>query len=176
MNPLGPFNGKNFATSCSPWIITLDALKPFETPAPPHDEPVEPYLDDANSTNYAISLKTEIVVNGKATTTCQTGFESMYWTFRQMLAHHTVGGCDMRSGDVFASGTVSGMGDEEHGCLLESTMGGKKAVRLEGGGERTYLLDGDIVKLSGVARKEGVMSVGFGECVGEIKAARPLDG
>lgn len=171
MNPLGPLNSKNFGTSISAWVITLDALEPFKTPAPPRDQPVASYLDDPASTNYAIDLEVQIICNGSSTVTCQTQFQTMYWTFRQMLAHHTIGGCNLKTGDLLASGTVSGVGDMEHGCLLEATMGGTKEFRLEDGSSRVYLHDGDVVRFTGIARKDG-SSIGFGDCAGQLKPVR----
>lgn len=171
MNPLGPFNGKNFRTSITPWIVTLEALKPFEVPAPQRMEEVAKFMDDPSAPNYRIELEGQIIRNGTQTTTCKVGFETMYWTFRHMLAHHTVGGCGLGTGDLVASGTVSGEADSEHGCLLELTMNGKKPSKLSDGSELKYLLDGDEVRYSGVVGAES-KGVGFGECVGYIKPAR----
>ena len=171
MNPLGPFNGKNFATSISPWVITLDALQPYTTPAPPRMSPVAEFLHDPKSINYKINLEVELVRAGRSSTTCKVGFETMYWTFRHMLAHHTVGGCGLRTGDLVASGTVSGEKDEEHGCLLELTMNGKKVWKLDDGKELRFLNDGDLVRCTGVLGNAND-GVGFGECVGEILPAR----
>jgi fumarylacetoacetase len=171
MNPLGPFNGKNFATLISPWIITLEALKPYKTPAPPRMSPVASFLDDPKSANYRIDLEVELVRNGKSSKTCKVGFETMYWTFRHMLAHHTIGGCGLRTGDLVASGTVSGEKDEEHGCLMELTMNGKKPWKLDDGSELKYLEDGDEVRLTGVVG-DGSGGVGFGECVGKVIPTR----
>ncbi|KAF2465237.1 fumarylacetoacetate hydrolase FahA [Lindgomyces ingoldianus] len=173
MRPLGPFNSKNFATSISPWIITLEALEKYKVPAPPRMEPVAEFMDDKNSSNYAINLEVEIVRDKARTTTCKVGFDTMYWTFRHMLAHHTVGGCELRTGDLVASGTVSGQGEDEHGCLLEQTKNGKKPKTLSNGGELRYLQDGDKVRFTGVvgAPSDGI---GFGECVGIVQPAREL--
>lgn len=171
MNPLGPFNGKNFRTTITPWIVTLEALKPFEVPAPERMEEVASFMDDKSAPNYKIALEGQIIRNGATTTTCKVGFETMYWTFRHMLAHHTVGGCGLETGDLVASGTVSGEADEEHGCLLELTMNGKKPSKLSDGSELKYLLDADEVRYSGVVG-DASKGVGFGECVGYIKPAR----
>jgi fumarylacetoacetase len=171
MNPLGPFNGKNFATTISPWVITMEALQPFRTPAPPRTGPVADFLDDKESVNYKIGLEVELIRNGKSSTTCKVGFETMYWTFRHMLAHHVVGGCGLRTGDLVASGTVSGEKETEHGCLLELTLNGKKGWEMSDGAELRYLEDGDVVKFTGVvgSSEDGV---GFGECIGEVVSAR----
>ncbi|CAO2657360.1 Nn.00g034860.m01.CDS01 [Neocucurbitaria sp. VM-36] len=170
MNPLGPFNGKNFMTSISPWVITLDALKPYEVSAPPRMQPVAEFMDDQNSINYNIQLKGEVLRNGARSTTCTVSFETMYWTFRHMIAHHTIGGCSLRTGDLVASGTVSGELKHEHGCLLELTKNGKEPTILSDGSELFYLEDGDEVRYTGVVG-EGSAGVGFGECVGVVKSA-----
>lgn len=171
MNPLGPFNGKNFITSISPWIITLEALKPYEVEAPPRMQPVAEFMDDPRSINYNIQLEGGISRNGAQTTTCKVGFETMYWTFRHMIAHHTIGGCGLRTGDLIASGTVSGEQNHEHGCLLELTKNGKVPSTLIDGSELRYLQDGDEVQYTGVVG-DGSFGVGFGECIGVVKPSR----
>ncbi|CAG5179374.1 uncharacterized protein ALTATR162_LOCUS9199 [Alternaria atra] len=173
MNPLGPFNGKNFMTSITPWVVTLEALKPHEISAPPRMEPVASFMDDSKSINYNIQLEGQIIRNGKQTTTCKVGFETMYWTFRHMLAHHTIGGCGLRTGDLIASGTVSGEQEHEHGCLLELTKNGKAPSTLSDGSELRYLNDGDEVRYIGVVG-DGSDGVGFGACVGTVKSARKV--
>ncbi|KAK4957766.1 hypothetical protein LTR66_000852 [Elasticomyces elasticus] len=173
MQPLGPLNSKNFGTSMSPWVITLDALAPFKTPPPPRDQPVASYLNDPTSSNYSIDLVAEILSGSTSTVTCRTQLQPMYWTFGHMLAHHTLGGCNLKTGDLIASGTVSGLAETEHGCLLELTRGGTESFRLEDGSSRTYLHDGDVVRFTGFATREG-SSVGFGDCVGQVRPARPL--
>jgi fumarylacetoacetase len=173
MNPLGPFNGKNFGTSMSPWIVTLEALKPHVVRAPERLEPIALFMDDPQSVNYAINLEGVIRRNGASTKTCTVGFETMYWTFRHMLAHHTIGGCGLRTGDLIASGTVSGEKEHEHGCLLELTKNGKKPSRLIDGSELRYLEDGDEVVYTAVVG-DGSAGVGFGECVGVVRAAHKL--
>ncbi|KAF2132061.1 hypothetical protein P153DRAFT_421105 [Dothidotthia symphoricarpi CBS 119687] len=170
MNPLGPFNGKNFGTSMSAWVVPLEALAPYEVPAPERMNPEAEFLADPRPVNYAIRLSGTVVRNGARTTTCEVGFDTMYWTFRHMLAHHTVGGCGLRTGDLVASGTVSGDGDHEHGCLLELTMGGKKTSKLSDGGELRFLEDGDEFVFTGVVGE----GVGFGECVGVVQPARKI--
>jgi fumarylacetoacetase len=173
MNPLGPFNGKNFRTSISPWVITLEALKAYEVPAPERMGPVAPFMDDAGAVNYDIQLTGSITRGGKKTETCKVGFDTMYWTFRHMLAHHTIGGCGLRTGDLVASGTVSGEKEHEHGCLLELTRNGKKASKLDDGSELRYLADGDEVTYEAVIGN-GSTNVGFGSCIGVVKPAREV--
>jgi len=172
-DPLGPMNGKNFGTSISPWVITLDALKPFETPAVSHEQPVAGYLDDPNSVTYNLAIEAEIVRNGTTTSICKVGFSHMYWTFRQMLAHNAIGGCPLNTGDLLASGTVSGVTKQELACLMELTMNAKEPVTLDDGSELRYLEDDDIVRFTAIAGHSGA-GVGFGECVGQIKPARAL--
>jgi fumarylacetoacetase len=170
MNPLGPFNGKNFRTSITPWIVTLEALQPFAVPAPERMAPVADFMNDPQSTNYRIELESEITRNGGKTTTCKVGFETMYWTFRHMLAHHTVGGCGLRTGDLVASGTVSGEAKTEHGCLMELTFNGKRPSKLSDGSDLRYLEDGDEVRYTGIVG-DASAGVGFGDCGGVIAPA-----
>lgn len=173
MNPLGPFNGKNFGTSISPWVVTLAALEAHQVPAPERMGPVAPFMDDAGAVNYDIQLTGSITRSGTRTETCKVGFETMYWTFRHMLAHHAIGGCSLRTGDLIASGTVSGEGEHEHGCLLELTKNGKQASQLDDGSELRYLADGDEVTYEAVVGN-GSAGVGFGACVGIVKSARQV--
>lgn len=170
-DPLGPFAGKNFSTSISPWIITLEALKAFEVPAAPHTEPVADFLHDPNGISYDLAIEGTITRNGKTSTVCKVGFSHMYWTFRHMLAHNSIGGCPLNTGDLLASGTVSGTAKSELACLMELTMNGKKPFTLEDGSELRYLKDGDVVRFTARAGKENE-GVGFGECSGEVKSAR----
>lgn len=156
----------------SPWIVTLDALEPFATSPPQREfDRVAPYLSDPHRRNYEIDLQAEIIANGKNTVICRSNYKTMWWTFREMLAHQTVGGCPLRAGDIIACGTCSGPGDDEHACLTEMTFGGTKEFGLSDGSKRKYLLDNDVVRLTAVARKDGVPSVGFGECTGEVLPA-----
>lgn len=171
MNPLGPFNGKNFGTTISPWIITMEALKPHSVIAPPRMAPVAKFLDDPDAVNYNIGLTVDIVRNNQASRSCEVAFHTMYWTFRHMLAHHAIGGCGLRTGDLIASGTVSGEGAGEHGCLLELTKNGKQPWPMKDGSDLVYLHDGDEVLFTGaVGNPED--GIGFGECNGIIKSAR----
>ena len=177
--PLGPFNAKNFGTSISPWVVTLDALKPFMVPGPPRksDDPVNlPYLtsdqDVAIDLELEVSIQSEVMrTRGMAPHRISIGnYRDMYWTIAQMVAHHTSTGCDLRSGDMMASGTVSGPDEENRGCLLERTWRGENPISLPDGTERRFLMDGDEVIIRGWCRK-GDLRIGFGECRGIITPA-----
>lgn len=169
MMPLGPLSGKSFGTSISPWVITLDALTAFAQPSPELEKPVAIHLQDPQSNTYDVTFSVSI----NSTKVCTTHLNTLYWTFRQMLAHMCVGGCSLRTGDLLASGTLSGKGDAEHGCLLETTWGGAKPLKLSDGSERVFLQDGDVVSMTGLAGGES-SGVGFGDCTGVVKPARPL--
>ncbi|PVI04307.1 hypothetical protein DM02DRAFT_640016 [Periconia macrospinosa] len=170
-DPLGPFAGKNFGTSMSPWVITLEALDAFKVPAAKHTQPVADFLHDPNSISYDLTIEGTITRNGTMSRVCKVGFAHMYWTFRHMLAHNSFGGCPLNTGDLLASGTVSGTPISELACLMELTMNGKRPFSLEDGSELKYLEDGDVVSFNARAGGESA-GVGFGECVGEIKPAR----
>ncbi|KAL5335210.1 hypothetical protein BJX70DRAFT_410682 [Aspergillus crustosus] len=189
MIPLGPLNGKSFGTTLSPWIITTEALSPYRVPSPEPRVQLAPHLQEGGNGNYDIRLVVEILHHPSNTTTttdkstiqkeesgkiasaiATTPSSSLFWTHRQMLAHATSNGADLRTGDLLATGTVSGSEPGQYGCLLESTKGGKEKVGLADGGERVYLLDGDEVRISAVLG-DGGEGVGFGECIGEIRAA-----
>lgn len=171
MQPLGPINSKSFGTSISPWVVTLEALEPFSTAPPPKQLPVATYLQDPKpKPSYDITLSASVLTGSSVTQVCTAKLGWMYWTFRDLVAQQTVNGCSINSGDVLATGTVSGVGDDEHGCLVEMTRGGEVEWELVGGEKRRYLEDGDGVRLSAYAGDgEGV---GFGECVGFICPAR----
>lgn len=170
MDPLGPFNGKSFGTTVSPWVVTLDALEPFEVPGVTREIPNCSYLDDKKEKNsYALNLDVTLISAGTATTLCKSKLEWLYWTFRDMVAHQTINGCSIRPGDMLATGTVSGSTEGSHGCLLESTRGGKQSVQLVGGGSRTFLENQDVVRMTGWAGEVGSPScVGFGDCWGTL--------
>ncbi|KAI1284482.1 fumarylacetoacetase [Xylaria sp. FL0933] len=171
MMPLGPMNSKSFGTSISPWVVTLEALSQFEAQPPHRDVPVTAYLqDDKERPNYNITLEASIESKGTTTKICTANISWMYWTFRDLVAQQTVNGCNVNTGDVLATGTVSGKGDDEHGCLLEMTRGGKVEFTLSDGQKRTYLQDGDTLRMTGYAGP----GVGFGDCTGLILPARPL--
>jgi fumarylacetoacetase len=179
--PLGPFLAKNFATSISPWVVTTDALEPFLVPGPPRvegDPSPLPYLVDPAGRNIDLTL--EVLVASAAmrekgmapTRVSLGGFRDMFWTPAQMLAHHASGGCNMRTGDLLASGTVSGPTKESRGCLLERTWRGTEPITLGDGTERKFLQDGDEVILRGWCAKPGFPRIGLGECRGIVRPAR----
>ncbi|MDR5853761.1 fumarylacetoacetase [Caballeronia sp. LZ062] len=167
--PLGPFNAKTFATTISPWIVTLDALEPFRTAAPAQEPQPLAYLRHAGDHAFDIELSVDLRPEGAAaaTTISRTNFKLMYWSMAQQLAHHTVSGCNTRVGDLMGSGTISGPTPDSCGSLLEATRNGQRPLRLEGGGERAFLHDGDEITLHGWCQGDGYR-VGFGECVGTI--------
>jgi fumarylacetoacetase len=168
--PLGPFLGKSFATSVSPWITPLDALAAARIPAPPRDVAVLPYLDDVDQP-WALDLAVEVWLNGQLIS--RPPFASMYWTGAQMLAHLTVNGASLRPGDLFASGTISGPAPDERGSLLELSWGGAEPLTLDDGAIRTFLQDGDEVVLRATAPGPGGTRIGLGEVRGQITPAHP---
>lgn len=167
--PLGPFLGKSFATSISPWVVPLDALDHAWVPAPPQDPPVLDYLRDAP--RRGLDLRLRIDWNG--TTVSRPPFASMYWTPPQQLAHLTVNGARLRAGDLFASGTVSGPARDQTGSFLELTWGGREPVTLADGSTRTFLADGDTVTISATAPGPDGTTVALGEVTGTVLPARP---
>src|SRR5262249_31546353 len=141
--PLGPFLAKNFATSISPWVVTMEALAPFRVPAPPQDPEPLPYLRGARQT-YDIQLEAVLTpADGEPMRICASNFRHLYWTLEQQLTHHASNGCNVRPGDLLASGTISGPEPEARGCLLERTWGGKEPLQLPSGAARSSLADGD---------------------------------
>jgi fumarylacetoacetase len=182
--PLGPFLAKSFATTVSPWIVTLDALAPFRAAAferPPGDPSPLPHLrDDADALHGGVDVRLEAALSSRRmrdegrppVTLCRSNLRFLYWTFAQMVAHHASNGCNLRPGDLVASGTVSGPEAEARGCLLEMTRGGKEPVSLPTGESRRFLEDGDEVALSGRCERPGFASIGFGECRGMIVSKR----
>jgi fumarylacetoacetase len=171
--PLGPFNAKTFATTISPWIVTLDALEPFRV-AQPVQEP-QPLAYLRHDGEHAFDIHLEVTLRPReakqASTIARTNFRHMYWTMAQQLAHHTVSGCNTRVGDLMGSGTISGPTDDSYGSLLELTWNGKKPLELNEGGTRTFIEDGDELTLAGWCQGDGYR-VGFGACAGEILPAR----
>ncbi len=167
--PLGPNLGKSFATTISPWVVTLDALRPFLVEPPPQDPPVDPYLRAARP--WGLDLSLEVWLNG--TRVCRTGFADMYWTFAQQLAHMTVNGASARMGDLIGSGTVSGPNEGERGSLIEMTWRGRDPLALADGSSRTFLEDGDTVTLRGWAGGDGRPRIGFGDATGTIQPPYP---
>jgi fumarylacetoacetase len=173
--PLGPFLAKNFATTISPWIVTMEALAPFRRPfARAAGDPAPlPYLDGAhNRAQGAIDIELEALLQTRAmrdaglapARLCVTNATHAYWTLAQLVAHHTVGGCDLQPGDLLGTGTLSGPAPDQAGALIELTQGGRQPIALPGGEQRVYLEDGDTVILRGWSQAPGAARVGFGEC------------
>ncbi|KAL2860753.1 fumarylacetoacetate hydrolase family protein [Aspergillus lucknowensis] len=179
MIPLGPLNGKAFGSTISPWIVTIDALSPFKAPGPEPRVTLPDHLQEERDFNYDINMSVELLHPSNetkkdeihASTIATSLAKDLFWSHRQMAAHLASSGCDLRTGDLLGTGTVSGPVDGSFGCLLESTKGGKETVKLVDGSERVYLRDGDVVRMSAVVGAEG-SGVGFGECVGEVLPAR----
>ncbi|XP_059663321.1 fumarylacetoacetase [Cornus florida] len=169
--PLGPFLGKSFGTTISPWIVTLDALEPFACDAPKQSPYPLPYLAEKISKNFDISLEVLIKPAGQkhSSIVTRSNFNHLYWTLTQQLAHHTINGCNLRPGDLLATGTISGPDPESYGCLLELTWNGQKPLSL-GGTDRHFLEDGDEVTFTGCCKGNGY-NVGFGTCSGKILPA-----
>ena len=167
--PLGPFLGKNFATTISPWIVTLEALEPFKVENPTQEPTPLPYLQTSNIGSYDIQLTVDIqtVSMEKSQTICRSNFKTMYWTMQQQLAHHTVNGCNVRVGDLCGSGTISGKTPDSYGSMLELAWKGTKPILLNDGSQRSFLQDGDTITLNGYAEKNGIR-VGFGTVNGKI--------
>lgn len=166
--PLGPFLGKNFGSSVSPWIVPLEALKPFRVKGPKQNPAPLEYLQTRGAQNYDIELEVSIrPENGPESVICRSNFKYLYWSMAQQLAHHTVNGCNMQVGDLLASGTISGPDAGSYGSLLELSWAGQKPLTLADGSTRTFLLDGDTLAIRGWATKDG-MRVGFGEVNGQI--------
>ncbi len=170
--PLGPFNAKNFATSISPWIVPWEALQPFRTPGPEQDPRPLPYLRGERSTSVDIALEVALTTEQQSDphVICRSNFKHLYWTMHQQLAHHTVTGCNVRPGDLLASGTISGPDRGSYGSLLELTWRGTEPLELPSGEERRFLQDGDAVIMSGHCQGDGYR-VGFGEVRGAVLPA-----
>jgi fumarylacetoacetase len=165
--PLGPFLGKSFATSVSPWIVPLDAFDTARVSPPPRDPALLPYLDDTSTEPWGLDIELQVALN--RTVVSRPPFASMYWTASQMLAHLTVNGATVRPGDLFASGTVSGPDDGTQGSLIELTAGGDRPLPLDDGSERTFLRDGDEVRISARVPATGDRpEIGLGEVTGQI--------
>jgi len=161
--PLGPFLGKNFASSLSPWIVTLEALQPFHVAGPKQEPEVLPYLQYQGNRN--IDIKLEVIIQpegGAENIVSESNFKYMYWNMAQQLAHHTVNGCNVKVGDLLASGTISGKDQKSYGSMLEISQAGKHSLTLKDGSERKFIKDHDTVIMRGYAEKDG-MRVGFGE-------------
>lgn len=166
--PLGPFLAKNFASTVSPWIVTLEALEPFRTSGPVQEKEVLEYLRSEGPHTFDIAIKAVLTTSeGIDTEISNTNYKYLYWNACQQLAHHTVNGCNINIGDVMASGTISGQDQASFGSLLELSWKGTRPIRLNDGTERTFLEDGDSVTLSARAVK-GDIVVGFGQAEGRI--------
>ncbi len=181
--PLGPFLSKNFASTISPWIVTLEALAPYRVPftRPQGDPQPLPYLDsEANRAGGSLDIQLQVGLltdkmraAGQADAQiCRTSYRHAYWTVAQMVTHHTINGCNLQPGDMFGSGTLSGPTLDQAGALIELTQGGKNPIALPGGESRTFLEDGDAVVLRGWCEKDGAARIGFGECWGTVLPAR----
>jgi fumarylacetoacetase len=172
--PLGPFSSKNFATTISPWVVTLDALTPFRCAGPKQDPEPLPYLRDEGKGTYDIRLEVRLRTREMAApaTICRSNFRHLYWSVAQQLAHHTITGCNVRPGDLMASGTISGPDEGSRGSMLELAWRGTTPVQLPGGASRSFLEDGDTVEIAGWCEGIGYR-IGFGECSGTVLPAFP---
>lgn len=169
--PLGPFLAKNFASTVSPWIVLLDALEPYRVQGPTQVPEVLPYLSVEGEKNYDIDLEVVLITQSKEEKIlCKSNFKYMYWNMCQQLAHHTVNGCNVRVGDLYASGTISGPDASSFGSMLEITWKGSRPIQLNDGTERKFIQDGDTVVLRGRAGRNG-LNIGFGEASGKVLPA-----
>ncbi|GAB5553565.1 MAG: fumarylacetoacetase [Saprospiraceae bacterium] len=170
--PLGPFLGKNFASSLSPWIVTMEALTDFRVAGPLQEPAVLSYLEYEGEQNYDIQLEVAIQPQGIAEqVVCRTNFRYMYWNMVQQLAHHTVNGCNVRIGDLMASGTISGTDPGSFGSMLELSWGGKRSIAMSDGSERRFIEDYDTVIMRGFTEKNG-RRVGFGSVEAQVLPAK----
>ncbi|UPT68845.1 MAG: fumarylacetoacetase [Sphingobacteriales bacterium JAD_PAG50586_3] len=170
--PLGPFLAKNFGSSISPWVVTLEALEPFRTKGAEQDPKVLPYLEYQGEKNIDINLEVLLTPpSAEESTISRSNYKYMYWTMEQQLAHHTVNGCNVRVGDMMASGTISGPEETSFGSMLELSWGGKNTLHLNGGVERKFIEDNDTVTMRAYSEKNGIR-VGFGEVVTTILPAK----
>jgi fumarylacetoacetase len=169
--PLGPFLGKNFGSTMSPWIVTMDALEPFRVLGPQQPTHVLPYLVSEGPKHFDVVLEVCLKTNqGASCVLSRSNYKYLYWNVSQQLAHHTVNGCNIEVGDVYASGTISGPSPGSYGSLLELTWNGARAMRIAEGVERIFIEDGDTVVIHGYAEHQGVR-IGFGACEGTILPA-----
>lgn len=172
--PLGPFNAKTFATSISPWVVTMEALEPFRVPGPKQEPEPLAYLRQNGDHSFDIQLAVELQTaeNHQPTTICNTNYRAMYWSMAQQLAHHTISGCNLRVGDLMASGTISGTQPDSFGSLLELSWNGQRPVTLsDGQTKRSFLEDGDVVTLRGACVGEHYRC-GFGTVSGRVLPAQ----
>ncbi|WP_298486924.1 fumarylacetoacetase [uncultured Maribacter sp.] len=170
--PLGPFLAKNFASSISPWVVTMEALEYFRVEGPEQDVPVLPYLEFEGARNYDIKL--EVALQPKAeeeTIISKSNFKYMYWNMAQQLAHHTMNGCNLNVGDMMGSGTISGKSPDSYGSMLELSWAGEKPIKLKGGDIRTFINDNDTVIMRGYCIKDN-KRIGFGEVSTKLLPAK----
>ena len=170
--PLGPFLAKNFCTSISPWVVTLEALEPFRKPLPRQDPEPLPYLRAKNDFTFDIQLEAQLQTSSMKTphVITRTNFQNLYWSIAQQLAHHTVNGCNLEPGDLLASGTISGSTEGSRGCMLELTWRGANPLKLPNGETRKWLEDGDTLTITGWCQGEGYR-IGFGDVSGRVLSA-----
>ena len=170
--PLGPFLGKNFCSSISPWVVTLEALEPFRTVSPKQEPEVLDYLKFEGDKNFDINLEVYLQPeNGEENLICQSNYKYMYWNMTQQLAHHTINGCNVEVGDLYASGTISGSEPNSFGSMLELTWRGQNPLKLSDGTERKFIEDHDTIIMRGFSEKKGIR-VGFGEVRGKVLPAK----
>ena len=172
--PLGPFLAKNFASTISPWIVTMDALKPFRTKGPEQNPEPLPYLKQKGE--KAVDIHLEVAIkpeNADETIVSRSNFKYMYWSMAQQLAHHTINGCRVNSGDMMGSGTISGPTEDSFGSMLELTWGGQKPLPMNDGSERKFIQDNDTVIMRGYCQNDTVR-IGFGECESKLLPAIEL--
>ncbi|CDW55343.1 Fumarylacetoacetase [Trichuris trichiura] len=171
-SPLGPFLGKSFATTISPWVVTMDALKPFRAENFDQSKSLLSYLRCEGPNSFDINLEVTIKPDSsdEAHTICRSNFRYLYWSMNQQLAHHTINGCNVKPGDLIASGTVSGPNEDSLGCMLELSWRGTKSIRLGNGVSRKFLEDGDEINLKGWCKNSN-LRIGFGNCAGKLLAA-----
>ncbi|MDN5481751.1 MAG: fumarylacetoacetase, partial [Chryseobacterium sp.] len=165
--PLGPFLGKNFGSSISPWVVTMEALEPFRTASPKQEPAVLDYLQFEGDKNYDINLEVYLQPeNGEENLISESNYKFMYWNMTQQLAHHTINGCNVEVGDLYASGTISGSDPKSFGSMLELTWRGQNPLQLKDGKERKFIEDNDTVTMKAWSEKDGIR-VGFGEVSGK---------
>ncbi|CAK1553857.1 unnamed protein product [Leptosia nina] len=174
--PLGPFTAKNLGTSLSPWVVTVDALRPYIVENYPQDPAPFPYLKHEDNFNFDIKLEVDLITEKSplATTISRSNYRFLYWTVKQQLAQQTVTGCNLRPGDILGSGTISGDTSDSYGSMLELSWKGTKPLRLKTGEERKFLQDGDTVVLRGYCVSANGARIGFGTCAGKLLPAIPF--
>ena len=172
--PLGPFLAKNFASSISPWIVTMDALEPFRVKGPEQSPEPLPYLQQKGAKAFDINLEVAIQPENEVeTVVSRSNFKYMYWSMAQQLAHHTINGCRVNSGDMMGSGTISGPTEDSFGSMLELSWGGQKPLKMNGGSERKFINDNDTVIIRGFCQKDN-LRIGFGEVSSKLLPAVEL--